>query len=173
VPLLTLNLQLSLWGSLLAGAQVLGARSAADAGTGARAPLLGFGGYAWSVVGLQALGGLVVSVVIKHTDNIVKGFAMALSILLSWALSIPIFGLEPSPIFTLGLVLVVGSVVLFSAGETGEATAVALLAGGGEGGSKRRRSWLDGRDAAWMNVSALCAGVATGILGALVWLTYE
>ena len=168
VPLLTLNLQLSMWGALLAGAQVLGASSAAEAGTGARAPLLGFGGYAWSVVGLQALGGLVVSVVIKYTDNIVKGFAMALSILLSWGLSIPLFGLQPSPIFMLGLLLVVGSVMLFSAGETGDAALG--LTGGDRPEGKRRRPWAEGRDAGWLNVSALCAGVATGILCALVWL---
>jgi hypothetical protein len=50
-----------------------------------------------------------------HTDNIIKGFAMAISILLSWLLSIPLFGLRPTPFFVVGLAMVLASVVLFSA----------------------------------------------------------
>lgn len=34
--------------------------------------LHGFGPWAWAVVGLQAVGGLVVSLVVKYTDNIIK-----------------------------------------------------------------------------------------------------
>ena len=179
VPLLTLNLQLSLWGALLAGVQVLGASSAAEAGTGARRPLTGFGGYAWSVVGLQALGGLVVSVVIKHTDNIIKGesraardslipltpppgFAMAISILLSWALSIPIFGLRPSPIFLIGLILVVASVVLFSLGGVEDGAAVGNVARGLMAAARASR----GSSA---HVSALLWGVAAGMVCAVAW----
>lgn len=36
-----------------------------------------------SVLCLQALGGLVIAVVIKYADNILKGFATSLSIILS------------------------------------------------------------------------------------------
>jgi UDP-sugar transporter A1/2/3 len=112
VPLLALNIQLSLWGAALAGAQV----AALHAGSRARpGPLHGFGGYAWGVVALQALGGLLVSVVITYADNIIKSFAMAISILLSWLLSIPLFGLHPTPLFVVGLALVLASVLLFSA----------------------------------------------------------
>ena len=165
VPLLTLNLQLSLWGALLAGVQVLGASSTAEAGAAARQPLAGFGGYAWSVVGLQALGGLVVSVVIKHTDNIIKGFAMAISILLSWGLSIPIFGLRPSPIFMLGLLLVVASVVLFSIGGADDAQAFSSAARA----LAIRAGHLSRAKGSWAHVTSLFAGVITGMLCALAW----
>ena len=178
VPLLTLNIQLSAWGAALAGLQVLAVHGP-HTGPGP-GPLNGFGGYAWAVVALQALGGLVVSMVrgmracvhkchcnvclaaicdllarclvlapqvIKYSDNIVKGacavrirvpccvqvmtsavrcthtrtgFAMAISILLSWLLSIPLFGLRPTPFFVVGLALVVASVLLFSAAGAGQ-----------------------------------------------------
>jgi hypothetical protein len=62
VPLLTLNIQLSGWGAALAGAQVY-ALHGPHANSSHPGPLHGFGGYAWAVVGLQALGGLVVSMV--------------------------------------------------------------------------------------------------------------
>ena len=40
---------------------------------------------------------------------------MAISILLSWLLSVPLFGLRITPLFVAGLAMVVASVVLFSA----------------------------------------------------------
>ncbi len=181
VPLLALNMQLSVWGALLAGLQVLGQH--AHAGADSRGPLHGFGGYAWGVVALQALGGLVVSVVILYTDNIIKGcvaqrcqrrccspfrtsharscsFAMAVSILLSWLLSIPLFGLQPSPAFVVGLALVVASVVLFSSGSAplGEAPA----------GPARRREGVSERGAA---ASARCAALLCGATFVLCVLT--
>jgi UDP-sugar transporter A1/2/3 len=43
----------------------------------------GYSPVVWGVVALQAVGGLVISLVVKNADNIVKGFATSLSLLLS------------------------------------------------------------------------------------------
>ena len=75
-----------------------------------------FQGYTWltGFVVLQvSLGGMLVALVMKYADNVVKGFATSLSIILSSALSwfIPAFDFAPSPAFVAGSTspLVVGS----------------------------------------------------------------
>uniref|UniRef100_A0A8B9K599 Solute carrier family 35 member A3a n=1 Tax=Astyanax mexicanus TaxID=7994 RepID=A0A8B9K599_ASTMX len=47
----------------------------------------GYNSITWTVVSLQALGGLVIAAVIKYADNILKGFATSLSIILSTLIS--------------------------------------------------------------------------------------
>lgn len=74
-------------------------------------------GYNWVVVGvvvMQAVGGLVVAVVVKYADNIRKSFATAVSIILSCALSVFLFDFHPNRIFLLGVMCVCGSVFLYS-----------------------------------------------------------
>lgn len=67
-----------------------------------------FHGYTkWvvAVVLLQALGGLVVAVVVKYADNILKGFAASFSLITAILLSYAIFDdFKPSRTFTLGAV---------------------------------------------------------------------
>jgi len=43
----------------------------------------GYNAITWVVIILQAVGGLVIAVVIKYADNILKGFATSISIILS------------------------------------------------------------------------------------------
>lgn len=79
-----------------------------------------FYGYNWVVVGvilLQAVGGLVVAVVVKYADNIRKSFATAVSIVISCALSAILFDFRPTPSFLLGSAMVVGSVFLYTKQE--------------------------------------------------------
>ena len=45
--------------------------------------LQGFDMVAWSVVGLQVFGGLIVAMVVKYADNILKNFANALAVRLT------------------------------------------------------------------------------------------
>ncbi|ETN75439.1 UDP-galactose transporter [Necator americanus] len=45
--------------------------------------LQGYNTIIWIVVALQAYGGLVIALVVKYADNILKGFAVSLSIILS------------------------------------------------------------------------------------------
>jgi UDP-sugar transporter A1/2/3 len=47
----------------------------------------GYNTIVWIVIALQALGGLVIAAVIKYADNILKGFATSLSIILSSVVS--------------------------------------------------------------------------------------
>ncbi|XP_060900117.1 solute carrier family 35 member A3b isoform X2 [Labrus mixtus] len=67
-----------------------------------------------TVVVLQAVGGLVVAVVIKYADNILKGFATSLSIIVSAIISY--FMLEdfnPTRVFFSGAVLVIAATFLY------------------------------------------------------------
>jgi len=76
-----------------------------------------FYGYGWvvlAVILLQAVGGLVVAVVVKYADNIRKSFATAVSIIVSCALSALLFDFRPTLVFLLGSGMVVGSVFLYA-----------------------------------------------------------
>lgn len=76
-----------------------------------------FYGYNWSVLAiiiLQSLGGLVVAATIKFADNILKGFATSISIIVSTVLSWYVLDdLLPGPYFLAGTVTVVGSSLLY------------------------------------------------------------
>jgi len=74
----------------------------------------GYNGIIWVVVLLQAYGGLVIALVVKYADNILKGFAVSLSIILSsfiswWILS----DFEPTFAFLAGATIVIGSTFLY------------------------------------------------------------
>jgi UDP-sugar transporter A1/2/3 len=63
---------------------------------------------------LFALGGLVIAAVIKYADNILKGFATSLSIILSTIISY--FWLQdfvPTSVFFLGAILVIAATFLY------------------------------------------------------------
>ena len=68
----------------------------------------------WIVVVLQAQGGLIVAVVVKYADNILKGFATSLSIIIACVVSVYIFQFEITLQFVLGASLVIGSIFLYS-----------------------------------------------------------
>lgn len=76
-----------------------------------------FQGYTlstWAVILIQAFGGLMVSVTMKYADNILKGFATSLSIVLSTMVSVLILGsAAPTLQFVLGASIVIGSTVLY------------------------------------------------------------
>ena len=48
------------------------------------------------LVGMNATGGLLVAVVVKYADNILKGFACSLAIIFSSIISIFLFGFQLS-----------------------------------------------------------------------------
>jgi solute carrier family 35 (UDP-sugar transporter), member A1/2/3 len=75
--------------------------------------------YAYSpiVVGticIQAAGGLIVAMVIKYADNILKGFATSLSIILSTVASVFIFDFVVTIYFLIGSILVFFATWLYS-----------------------------------------------------------
>ena len=67
----------------------------------------------WYLVALNATGGLLVAVVVKYADNILKGFACSLAIILTCIFSIFIFGFVISGQFCVGAGLVIGSIFLY------------------------------------------------------------
>ncbi|KZS18212.1 UDP-N-acetylglucosamine transporter [Daphnia magna] len=74
----------------------------------------GYDAFIWYLVTLQATGGLLVAMVVKYADNILKGFATSLAIILSCVLSIYLFDFNLTLQFSLGTLLVMGSVFLYS-----------------------------------------------------------
>lgn len=75
--------------------------------------LLGFDGFVWYLVILQAAGGLIVAVVVKYADNILKGFATSVAIIISCVASMYIFDFHLTVQFALGTILVIGSIFLY------------------------------------------------------------
>ncbi|KAK1898570.1 UDP-galactose translocator [Dissostichus eleginoides] len=72
----------------------------------------GYTGMVWCVIFNQAFGGLLVAVVVKYADNILKGFATSFSIIVSTVTSIYLFGFHVDLLFTAGAGLVIGAVYI-------------------------------------------------------------
>ncbi|KAN0064968.1 UDP-galactose transporter Gms1 [Thecaphora frezii] len=123
----TRNVQLSAW-SLIPAALPVVARALSH---GATAPFQHFGAGAWATVLLQVTGGLAVALVIKHADNILKGFAVSFSILLSFAISVSFYHFPLTAGFMMGAALVILSTVSYSHGSnlsSGKPSAAAAVA---------------------------------------------
>ncbi|XP_068453556.1 UDP-galactose translocator isoform X2 [Clinocottus analis] len=76
--------------------------------------LFGYTGAVWCVIFNQAFGGLLVAVVVKYADNILKGFATSFSIVVSTVVSVYLFGFHVDLLFTAGAGLVIGAVYMYS-----------------------------------------------------------
>ena len=76
--------------------------------------MVGFDPAVWATICLGAFGGLIVAVVIKYTDNILKAFATSIAVVLSCGFSAIIFHFQPALIFLVGAGLVVASVCVYS-----------------------------------------------------------
>jgi len=81
-----------------------------------------FHAYDWTVyttIALSALGGLVVAVVVKFADNVVKGFATAIALVISSVVSIGVLqDSEFTLSFGVGASMVVASSVMYSSKPT-------------------------------------------------------
>jgi UDP-sugar transporter A1/2/3 len=73
-----------------------------------------FGAWAWATVAIQVLGGLVTAMVIKYSDNILKGFATSLSIVISFMASVALFDFQMTFTFILGSVIVLIATWLYN-----------------------------------------------------------
>ncbi|KAJ8586085.1 nucleotide-sugar transporter [Rhizopogon salebrosus TDB-379] len=73
-----------------------------------------FGAWAWATVGIQVFGGLVTAMVIKYSDNILKGFATSLSIVISFLASVALFDFQITFTFILGSVIVLIATWLYN-----------------------------------------------------------
>lgn len=104
------NIQLGISGALfsLVGMLAYDIQPIMDGGL-----LQGYNWLTWVVVANQALGGLLVAIVVKYADNILKGFATSLSIIVSGVISIYLFGFQPSGVFIVGAFIVMSSSYLY------------------------------------------------------------
>mmetsp|Transcript_28632 Transcript_28632/g.52320 ORF Transcript_28632/g.52320 Transcript_28632/m.52320 type:complete len:399 (-) Transcript_28632:198-1394(-) len=74
----------------------------------------GFTGWVYCLVGLQAGGGILVAAVIKYADNVLKGLATGVSVVVATGCSMSIFGTPITTQFTLGASIILMSVYFFS-----------------------------------------------------------
>ena len=75
----------------------------------------GYNSVVWLTVTTHGVGGLLVAMVIKYADAIVKGFASAVSSCLTGVVGVLFLGEKlPGPIFLLGGTIVLGSSYLYS-----------------------------------------------------------
>ena len=67
----------------------------------------------WSVIFLQAVGGIFVGIVLKYADNILKTMANSISMVLSCLVEMAFFDFKPSWSFAIGAFLVNASTVIY------------------------------------------------------------
>ena len=79
-----------------------------------KGPLVGFTGLVWTVVALEACGGIIVSLVIKYADTILKTFATAVSIVSAATVSWLFFGFHANFGFVLGSSIVLAAVWMYN-----------------------------------------------------------
>ncbi|KAL4519272.1 hypothetical protein Ndes2526A_g00366 [Nannochloris sp. 'desiccata'] len=104
------NIQLSVFGVPFSAALAWGK----DRGSILRHGWLqGFSASTWAVVALQVFGGLVTGMVVKYCDNVIKNFAIAVSVILTVLVAIPLFGQFPSIFFLVGVAMVLLSVFMY------------------------------------------------------------
>lgn len=70
----------------------------------------------WTVIFLQAIGGLVVAVVVKYADNILKNFAAAFSIITACIICYFFLDFKPTFFFVIGAFLVILSIYIYDRG---------------------------------------------------------
>ena len=75
---------------------------------------VGYSPLVLTVITVQAVGGLIVAVVVKYADNVLKVFASSFSILLSCLISALMFDFRPNKSFLVGASLVFLSTVMYS-----------------------------------------------------------
>ncbi|CBK21335.2 uncharacterized protein [Blastocystis hominis] len=75
--------------------------------------------WAWIAITLLAVGGLVIGLVLKYADNILKAFAGSASILFSTLISCMLFHTKINARFGVGAAIVMVAVVLYSYGAKG------------------------------------------------------
>lgn len=105
------NVQLSLFSLLPALVPIIfnNAGSSSDGRSFPFSLFANFSGWAWATVLTQVFGGLITAIVIKYSDNIMKGFATSLSIVLSFLASVALFD------FRITLAFVIGSSTVLAA----------------------------------------------------------
>lgn len=108
------NVQLSLFSLLPALTPIIFSNRGVEAGGWFSSLFRNFGLWAWATVTVQVLGGLATAMVIKYSDNILKGFATSLSIVLSFLASVSLFHFKITYTFVLGSGIVLVATWLYN-----------------------------------------------------------
>uniref|UniRef100_A0A8C9UUJ2 Solute carrier family 35 member A2 n=1 Tax=Spermophilus dauricus TaxID=99837 RepID=A0A8C9UUJ2_SPEDA len=156
------NLQLGLFGTALG---LVGLWWAEGTAVARRGFFFGYTPAVWGVVLNQAFGGLLVAVVVKYADNILKGFATSLSIVLSTVASIRLFGFHLDPLFALGAGLVIGAVYLYSL-PRGAVKAIASTSASASGEQRFSPAAWFGKPQHWPGAQPLGMGMDAAGRGA-------
>ncbi len=78
----------------------------------------GYDNVVWSVIAAQAAGGLLVAMVVKYADNVIKNFATSVSIIASAVISARLFhDVAINIAFVCGSLVVLGAVYAFGASQ--------------------------------------------------------
>ena len=133
------NIQLGVWATAIAAATALWTPDPLLATLG---PLHGFGRVTWAVVGANAFGGMLVAVTIKYADNILRGFAQAVALIVGAVGSHAIFAFAFTRDFLLGVGFVIGAIFLY--GGTCDGPLEHACAGSGGGGATASSTPADG-----------------------------
>ncbi|KAI0688246.1 nucleotide-sugar transporter-domain-containing protein [Cytidiella melzeri] len=118
------NVQLSLFSLLPALVPVVfSGETSSNAATGLfnTSIFANFGVGAWATVLTQVLGGLLTALVIKYADNILKGFATSLSIVISFLASMAMFHFQMTASFAVGSVVVLVATWMYNQPESSSA----------------------------------------------------
>jgi UDP-sugar transporter A1/2/3 len=89
----------------------------------------GYYSMVWAIIMVQAIGGLIVAVVVKYADNILKGFATAISIVVCGLTSAYLFGFTPSALFFMGSIVVIIATMLYSLPDAPASTSSSTTTG--------------------------------------------
>ncbi|KAK1924098.1 hypothetical protein DB88DRAFT_489076 [Papiliotrema laurentii] len=73
-----------------------------------------FNGWALGTVLTQTFGGLITAIVIRYSDNIMKGFATSLSIIISFLASVALFSYPITLAFIVGSSIVLGATYIYN-----------------------------------------------------------
>lgn len=105
------NIQLGIFGMIF-GALTMYFYDGAEIKT--KGFLFGYTNIVWIAVTVQSAGGLIVALVIKYSDNIIKGFATSLAIIIACIVSILLFDFQLTLLFAFGASLVIFAIFIYS-----------------------------------------------------------
>jgi len=108
------NVQLAFFSVIIGIAQLIHQYHSLDVNEEPKPFCFGFTPWVWVLVMLQAGGGLLVAAIIKYADNVLKGLATGVAVVVSTLCSMVLFDTPLTMQFTAGAVLILGSVYFFS-----------------------------------------------------------
>ena len=157
------NVQLSLFSLLPALVPIVFTASPSDvtaSGWFTTSLFANFTVWAWATVLTQVIGGLLTALVIKYADNILKGFATSLSIVISFLASVALFNFHITIAFVLGALVVLVATWMYNQPDTASASSTP----GSESSGRWSWRWRRPTFSTSRNASALELNQAGGTL---------